>query len=208
LSVRFRSWSIKYFKLKETFIASLIIIIVVILANLHVPITFGLEVQINGTTYTFCYYKKAYPSTLWMRTYNKIHLLLYSALPFLLIFLANLLLIKFLIKKSNHNEFNRRISTRRSKARKTIMIVTITFILMTLPGAVCSFFYSELLDLPFGSYIILFFDCVTFSYHSFHIFFLYFSNKLYKKELKNLFYFRAQSNTNTLAASNNSKVAV
>jgi len=104
------------------------------------------------------------------------------------------------------NQYNRN-SSRRSKTNKTIIIVTITFILMTLPGAICSFYYSELLSIAYGSLIIFFFDCVTFSYHSLNFLFLFFTNNIYKKEFKKFLNFKFQiipfrsNNSNTAGIS-------
>ena len=187
LSIRFRNWSIKYFKSKEAFLASCILVTLITLANLHVPITFAYVAEINGTSQTYCYYNPAYPSTLWMNIYNKIHLLLYSAIPFILIFISNILLITFLMKMNSRNVNNNpNNNARRSRTNKTIITMTITFILMTLPGAICSFYYSELTNLSYGSFTILFFDCVTFSYHCLNFWFLYFTNHVYKNELLKL----------------------
>ena len=95
----------------------------------------------------------------------------------------------------NNNPNN---NARRSRTNKTIITMTITFILMTLPGAICSFYYSELLSISYGRYIIFFFDCVTFSYHSLNFLFLYMTNNLYKNELNNFFKFNQTNALTTL----------
>ena len=124
-----------------------------------------------------------------MDIYNKIHLLLYSAIPFCILAFANMMLIIFLLKNNSQTfteNTNTLVCARRSKTNKTIMIVTITFIILTLPGALCSYYFSDLINLQYGRVILTFFDCVTFSYHGLNSLILFMTNNIYRREIKKL----------------------
>lgn len=176
--------------------------LIIFAINLNVPITFGFDLQVsNSTTVTFCFYLPSFPNTRWMDIYNKIHLLLYSAIPFFLLFIINALLIYFLVKINKVSiAENKAATNRKTRTTKTIIIVTMAFIIFTLPGAICSYYFSELISLPYGYYILVFFDCVTFSYHGLNSIILYNSNKLYKKEVRKFIFRQAEIENGSLTA--------
>jgi hypothetical protein len=69
------------------------------------------------------------------------------------------------------------------------MIVTIAFIILTMPGALCSYYFADLINLQYGRVILTFFDTITFSYHGLNSLILFMTNNIYRREVKKLFKF-------------------
>ena len=72
---------------------------------------------------------------------------------------------------------------------KTVLIVTITYIVMTTPVAVVTSFLNSQLQSSgeLGDLIINLGDSVSFSYHAYNFLILFFTNKRYSKEVKMYF---------------------
>lgn len=76
-------------------------------------------------------------------------------------------------------------SKRKFMMTKTIIILTISFIVLTLPGAVISgYYFVALMKIEFGPLIINICDDISFSYHALSIITLYLSNKQFSSKLK------------------------
>lgn len=81
-------------------------------------------------------------------------------------------------------------SSMRKKAEmtRTILFITFLYILLSLPSAiVAGYFYNDIIVLNIGPMIITLVDNIQFSYPAFNFVILYFSNKLFAKEVKLLF---------------------
>lgn len=65
---------------------------------------------------------------------------------------------------------------------------------MTLPTAVASFYYNYLKSFELGSFLILLFNSITFSFHAFNFFIFVYENKNFKRKLKS-FYSRKELDT-------------
>ena len=91
------------------------------------------------------------------------------------------------MKKDNGKLSN---TNRNKKRTMSIFVIAMTFyfIILTLPSSIAGgFFLSTLLSTDVGSVILFACDCLTFTYHGFNIFVLYFLNKKFKKEFKTVF---------------------
>ena len=84
---------------------------------------------------------------------------------------------------------NTRISKNQRAINITLIIMTLLFILLTGPNAVCSMLFSQIMKLPNGELIIILLDCITFSYHALNILVLCLSNKEFLRQLKKSFGF-------------------
>lgn len=80
--------------------------------------------------------------------------------------------------------------------------MTLLFILLTGPDAVCSMLYSQIISLPNGELIIILLDCITFSYHALNILVLSLSNKEFLRQLKKSFGFTVVDVEQTIATRN------
>jgi hypothetical protein len=80
--------------------------------------------------------------------------------------------------------------------------MTLLFILLTGPDAVCSMLYSQIIKLPNGELIIILLDCITFSYHALNILVLSLSNKEFLRKLKKSFGFTVVDVEQTIATRN------
>ena len=69
---------------------------------------------------------------------------------------------------------------------RTVIFITVLFILMTLPGAVLSNMYSFVLSQPYGRIVVFVFGSLSLSYHSYGIVILYFTNKKFAQQLRSI----------------------
>ncbi len=103
-------------------------------------------------------------------------------------------------KNSSSNNLEKRgkpLSTKNSKnesMNKTIITMTIMFLAVTLPTAYASFFFADMIQTDLGYFLIVLFNCITFSYHGLYFFLLIFSNNKFKREVLKLFNFNMVSN--------------
>jgi len=110
-----------------------------------------------------------------------------------LLTIINILLIIDLNRKiqssASSSIRNTRISKNQRAINITLIIMTLLFILLTGPNAVCSMLFSQIMKLPNGELIIILLDCITFSYHALNILVLCLSNKEFLRQLKKSFGF-------------------
>jgi hypothetical protein len=103
---------------------------------------------------------------------------------------------------SSENTTEKRVkssSTKNSKnesMNKTIITMTIMFLAVTLPTAYASFFFADMIQSDMGYFLIVLFNCITFSYHGLYFFLLMFSNNKFKREVLKLFISKNVSNNN------------
>lgn len=78
---------------------------------------------------------------------------------------------------------------RKVQMTKTIILMTLSFIVLTLPGAIVSgFYYLKLMSLDFGPLIINLCDDISFSFHSMTLFTLLYSNKAFFNQFQVVFF--------------------
>ena len=110
----------------------------------------------------------------------------YSLIPFTLLAIFNISLIYELTKRENNSTLT---SSAQSKANKRALTLTcisfnILFIVMTLPNAlVSSFLYNNIYNLgDLGNFVIIFCDCLAFTFHGLNFLLLLITNKRFKSE--------------------------
>ena len=158
----------------------LALFVLLLCVNSNVLFLFGYETtSANGTNLVICYTHPNYTSTKWVEKFGKIHLFIYSIIPWIFIVIANMLLIQFLCM----NKMNKK----QTKVNKIVILMTFSFILMTLPTAIASFYYNYLKSFKLGSFLILLFNSITFSFHAFNFFIFVFENKTFKNKLKSVY---------------------
>lgn len=130
----------------------------------------------------------------------KIHLYTYSIVPSVLITISNLLIAFNFLMKRNVIHVKPDIGYKKKiQMTMTITILTLLFIIFTLPGAIISgYYFSKLIRSKFGEIILLICDNLTFSYHSFSLLILLASNKKFYKEFKLMFRVRNKSAGNNM----------
>lgn len=142
--------------------------------------------------------------------FDKVHLAIYSILPFILIAIANSLLVYTIHKrkkvvgdltqitgiqsidlrrpsvdprrKSVYKRAQSISQQRNEKMNQTVFLMTLLFIGLTLPIACASFFFDQLFSTDYGVFIITLLDCVSFSYHGLNFIIMAFSNKMFRRE--------------------------
>ena len=194
LSIFVKHWKAVYFKPRRAIWASVFLILFFLSINSNILFTFGYEeYAINSTKpLLFCFEVDIYPSTKWMTTYGRIHLMLYSVMPFIILAILDVILIYKLYRRDNslrQGNDNRFISRNRRNSRleamsKVVILITVSFIVLTLPIACASSFFAKLALTDQGLFIIVLLDCLSFSYHAFNIVISYRFNGIFKQEIK------------------------
>lgn len=192
MSIQIKHWKNVYFGFKRALLVVLSIIGILLLLNINILFTFGYDIVIANTSASLCFEVEGYPSTRWMTIWGKIHLMLYSVVPFIVLLIVNFLLVrKIMSRKKIHlsisNVTNEKKSRKNDRINRTVLLLTFLFILMTLPSASASFFFTTLVTSDFGLFLIVLFNCISFSYHGFNFIFMAFSNKIFFEEYKKLF---------------------
>lgn len=137
---------------------------------------------------------------------------MYSLVPFLLIALANLLLVLSLYARRrrlqpSNNSTQQQQSTagttatvsdtkkqRNERMNQTVLVMTFLFIAMTSPIACASFFFDTLFTTDYGNFIIVLLDCVSFSYHGLNFVIMTLSNTMFRKEFFKILLWQKNNN--------------
>lgn len=115
--------------------------------------------------------------------------------PFVLLAILNFLLVYTVLSASKstvetehtggvHNSFGMK---RKLQMTKTIIILTITFIVLTLPGAIVSAYYNDIIATEAGDMLINMSDNISFSFHALGFLTLFLSNKQFSAQVKSMF---------------------
>jgi hypothetical protein len=185
---------------RNSFIWSLLVIFVIFVLNVHIPILNGVTIENNVSKfdmylfntsmmfndYFVCY---LYPTTFKVFPYWEIvHLILYSAVPFLIMALFNSLLIYKSLNVCKKAAFASKNDGKKLKLTASLIITTIVFLLMTLPSSIAfGFFMNDLLLYEYGEIILHFLDHFSYLNRSSLLFTFYLTNENFKKGVKNLF---------------------
>ncbi|CAF1115674.1 unnamed protein product [Brachionus calyciflorus] len=182
LGVRFRTWRSLYFKAHQAVFCSFALIFLILIINSQILVLAGDETDGDFD----CYYNDAHHG--WVKTWTKVHTYLYSIIPS--IFLAILNTMVFYKTWKNNMRISNGISDVESnKIRKkrfglVIAILTLGFMLTTLPSAIITgYFHSSLNSRNETKIYIYICDSMAFTYHSSKFIVLAISNTQFKKEL-------------------------
>lgn len=211
LSIRFNHWKTIYFKQPRPLITVICTVGLIVLINANILITFGYNERIENSTtvLSFCFQIPDVPSTVWMTTWGrvricylfwwrffnpklyhikfKVHLGLYSIVPFLVIAGANFGLIYVIYqKKSSSKHTSAKDKSKTATLNATVFVMTCLFILMTSPIAMASFFFDSLFTTIYGQFIIVLVDFISFCYHGLNFVVMAFTNKLFFKEVRKI----------------------
>ena len=142
----------------------------------------------NGTLINQCYQTDD-PSTRIMGISQLVHSILYSYAPFALLAIANFLLILHLRLRAKKSSVKSSDAQKKKNAKMnlTVIIITLLFIVMTLPSALVSIYYNDLVITYTGLAWAIFGNSIGFSYHGFSFFILYSTNSRFRDEFKGLF---------------------
>lgn len=211
LSVYFRHWKTVHFKVNRAYMVSILVVLFFLLLNTNILVLFGYEAKFNDTVAIFCFRVEGFPDTYWMDLYGKIHLFIYSLVPFIILFISNLVLVLKLKSRRLLSARTSKVSTaetprasmasttsssRSTRTIKIVVAITTLFILFTLPVACSAFFFTVLFQTDYGVFMVTLFDCISFTYFGCNFFISLYTNLLFKKEL-----FRVFSNNFFISAS-------
>jgi hypothetical protein len=164
------------------------------LINLHLPIFSCYAYQIGNETKIAAgsHYYRLYP------TWNYINLALYNIIPFLLMLIFNILILRYLILAKRKSTFHQS-RIRYSSISIPILLSAFFFCIMTTPPAIIFAFFHEQIqsDIIIQNLLLTLLDSIKYTYHSLG-FFLYFITLVdFRKEVFRLLPCRV-INTNKL----------
>ena len=196
MSIFSNKWRRTIFKVKHATIASILCIVIIALVNSNVLFLFGFyEYDANGTYIdTMCWPEEGVPEAYWLNVWTQVHTALYSYVPFVLLLIANFLLLLTLYK----NRQSSSVSQSKTKAKKmksiTVTIVTVTFLFlfMTGVGTIVNLFLANAFGNDIGYLIILLSDVLCFSFHGLNIITLVVTNNKFREELFGLLRFNSR----------------
>lgn len=124
----------------------------------------------------------------------KVHLVTYSLAPFAFLITINSLMLFHVYRSSKRLKSQTPIislarkssvisSSPKQSLNKTIIISTIMFIVMTLPTAISSIYFTEWVQTDEGNLLINLFDDLSFTYHGFNFFILTSFNRKFREML-------------------------
>lgn len=190
--------SFKFNQIRTTFWVSIIIVATLFLINSHILLFVGYikHLEFNRTILvnnklinqtisiqkTQCYaslYYEFYP------TWDRIHLGLFCFVPFFLMLVCNIFLIKriiFSLRKSHTSNNNTSKSTRKKRKMSVfILIYSFMFMICTMPQIVLfSFYFDSLTVTKYGKILLYLSDELTFSFIAFNFLLI---NKLFRKKI-------------------------
>lgn len=175
LNIKYTIWIQNHLTRKSTVVLSIMLIIYVLLMDSPLIYFNGYIESLNGTSHIKCYDSKQgeiFP--LW----KQMHSLIYSFIPCLyLILLLPLIIIAY---KSNIILIVKKLYNRESNSLIIrIMVMSVFFIILTLPSSICGYFYEILHSSNLGKKTLLWTDSLLFTYHAFNfIFFTFYKDYL------------------------------
>lgn len=211
LSVYVRLWRASLFKAKQAYWVSFILSAFILLMNINILVLFGYEANMNGTIVPICFKLDQFPQTYWMDTYGKISLFVYSVIPFPILVLSNIALVYKLITKPklDTSANSKLVSSNRnnvSRMNSIVIIMTLLFVVCTLPVALASYLFNTIIVNEYGSFLITFLDSISFTYNALNFFISYFSNVMFRNEVRKLLFNQvvAPVGTSTMGTMNRS----
>lgn len=145
------------------------------------------------------------------KVHFKVHLGLYSLIPFLVLAISNFGLIYVLYYKKKSLTSRKFSSTSEKKDKHdrrmnlTVLLMTFLFILMTFPIAMASFFFERLSTTNYGNFIIILVDFISFCYHGLSFIIMIFTNKIFYKECLKVFGVKKSSSSNRFTSIANAR---
>ncbi|CAF0800937.1 unnamed protein product [Brachionus calyciflorus] len=167
-----------------------LVFLIILLSGINSPILIrmGYYTFKNGTENLNCLATYENDFTLF-NTMSGIHLYLFSIVPFIsLVIINSKLIYTAVISKRRKIGLTNEAFKKKFDMTKTILILTIQFIVLTLPSSIVSrFFYVIMIQSRIGKIVLFVCDNFSFSFNSFNIITLYLTNKKFKDELKSTF---------------------
>jgi hypothetical protein len=111
---------------------------------------------------------------------------MYSYIPFSLLALLNLLLIIHINKKKSNLEQNKTQVSKQKTMNRTVISMTLMYIIMTIPGTLVSIYYGFLIQTDWGTFLLFLGDSIDNSYHGLNFIILLITNKKFLNEAKNI----------------------
>ena len=113
---------------------------------------------------------------------------MYSFVPFVLLFVINIMLIRVLRRKTRHLPLSISIAKKNQLSiNVSVIVMTLLFIVFTCPSAIVSHFYNTLIASYNGKVIMFTCGNIALSYHALNIVIMCVMNKFFFRKLKEAF---------------------
>ncbi|CAF1051332.1 unnamed protein product [Brachionus calyciflorus] len=127
---------------------------------------------------------------MWMIDFGPIYLIFYSYAPSASLGLAKMLITHlYTTRKPNCGQSgqNDKKKNKQDQMTKTIIYMTVTFILITLSNVTASFYFNTLIITDYGSALLRLTDMLSYAYHGLNFIVFYISNNRFRSEFKKVF---------------------
>lgn len=205
LCIKITAWRKTYFNSKKAVIVSLVVMLIFYGFDSSLFFLIKFDLSGNATYNKFVCFSNPYFVT-WLDVsllflnigliknimiFYQIHTYIYAIVPFVILTLVNILLVYEVVYKDNnkqvHDDLHKKIE-KRKELTKTIISLTIPFIICLLPSSIAGgYYYMSIISTDWGVMILYFFDKILFSYHSMNFFVLITFNKEFRRKIKNFF---------------------
>ena len=186
--------------LRTAHLWSILTIIFTISLNFHIIVYAGVYSSFNSTTFIKtkvfktpgfeCY---RYKSGFDFEDYAIVNFVIYSALPSLIMIFFNSIIFYRVFKKQNlktENVIAQQTFLKRKKTTVYLLVITTTFVIMTLPSMAFYAFIKNRIPILYRMYIDYCVNMLEFSNHSSVFFISYFTNGNFRKIVKKWFFNR------------------
>ncbi|CAF0971263.1 unnamed protein product, partial [Brachionus calyciflorus] len=210
LCVKVQHWRTIHFKPQRAYITVSCLVLFFIALNFNIFFTFGFEVDYpiqvvkNSSEFNMtqnvtieyvkkilCYGDRRFPWTSWMIDIGPLYLTFYSLAPSFLLGLGNVLLITHLYTSrkthSGPSNQNDKKKNKQDQMTKTIIYMTVAFIIITLSNATAIFNFNTLIKTDYGSALLRLTDMLSYAYHGLNFGVFYISNNRFRREFKKVF---------------------
>ncbi|CAF0789533.1 unnamed protein product [Brachionus calyciflorus] len=187
LSVYYNGWRKLYSTPRNANIFILCLGFIISLLNCHLLILNGFDEIVNGTIIVKCYSPKFFfEFTTYIPIYHKFHLYFYSLIPFCILLIVNLLLIKNSFKPIKLRGLVSRQRKEKAKTLSyTIVALTFMFFFTSLPYTLtAAYWYYQIIDTQLSYFLYHLLTFVSFTYHGFNFIVFYCTNIKFWKEFK------------------------
>ena len=107
---------------------------------------------------------------------------MYAYIPYVSLIIVNCALITFLTTHHKKSRAAGAQSRKKTNISRTVIAITLLFIILTFPAAMDSVFYGFFIEQEWGFIPMFMFDCLEFSYHGLSFVILMATNARFREE--------------------------
>ena len=151
----------------------------------HIKPLFVNTVKMNKTELYIVCYNEVNSNYLLLSAWNKLHLCIYSLIPFPILFVLNLIVIHMIRVAARTKEAHNRLKHGQQFVIRLLLFLTLSFLFSTLPSTIVyAFWRNEVLNLKYGRAFLNLLNTLQFSRHSSNWLIYIYSSSFIRDEFK------------------------